>query len=661
MGKTGGSWAWTACVVVLVAMAGCGEDPEATKDAEDSAAAHELAYTESRAVCGHRTERRLALFGELHSHTSFSFDARSYGTVADPKKALEFARGGEIHLAPVGKDGTSKRIAKLGRPLDFAAITDHGEFLGEIGLCMTPGSAGYDSARCKKYRDPKALAEDGAFDFGVFLSSFKPKRPDDLADDKARAAMARTRWKAMQDAAEATYDRTEACKFTSFIAYEYTNTRGVSNMHRNVIFRNADVPELPITFFEATTEWQLWRALDKACARDGKGCDALSIGHNSNLSNGHYFIPRYDGATGKAKQASNAGLRSRVEPLVEMFQHKGDMECRNGMDKTVAHDPMCAFEKQRPADDEQCEEDKPGVFGMRLHGCVHRLDFIRPALVEGLKESARIGVNPYRFGLVAATDTHNATPGHVSSTGFPGHVGVADDSPDKRLAFEGTSTHDGVINNPGGLAGVWAVENSRDAIFEALSRRETFATSGPRIRIRMFGGWGYDKAMCGDADKLAKADDAGVPMGSSMKAPPSGATLPTFAVWAEGDAGTSENPGTKLSHLQLIKGWVDKDGKGHSKVFDIAGKYDPKATADAKTCKPSAAGVEKLCAVYEDTTWEPGQRALWYARVIEQPSCRWSTRECNSLPEKDRPEACKSAKIPKTVRQRAWSSPIWSP
>jgi hypothetical protein len=642
-------------LVLSVVGVGCSDPAPAETPAEVA-----LQYTEERAACAHRNGRRIALYGELHSHTAFSFDARSYGTKLTPAQAYMFARGEETTLPPLGDVGDVDRKLRIGRPLDFAAVTDHSEFLGEIGLCTTPGSAGYDSVRCKKYRDPAAKAEDGAFDFGVFLSSYAPKRPSDVAPEKDRAEMARTRWKAMQSGAEAAYDRTSSCDFTSFVAYEYTNTRGVSNLHRNVIFRNDQVPDLPVSFFEATTHWKLWDALDKACPRDGKGCDALSIGHNSNLSNGHYFIPEYAGATGDAGQSAKASLRARVEPLVEMFQHKGDMECRNGMDPAVADDPLCTFEKQRPADAEQCPEDKPGTFGMRLLGCVHRLDFVRPALIEGLKEAARLGVNPYRFGLVGATDTHNGTPGHVSPHNFPGHVGAADNTPHKRLAVHGTTTHDGVINTPGGLAGVWAVENSRDAIFDAFDRRETFATSGPRIKLRLFGGWAYDTGLCSDPGWLAKADDGGVPMGSALTPPPSGSTAPRFVVRAEWDPGTEAVPGAKLSHLQIIKGWLDADGKAHQKIITVAGKSDSKLDANTETCAPPSGGQESLCAVFTDDDWQPGQRALWYARVIELPTCRWSTRTCNALPDSEKPSACTDPKIAKTVKQRAWSSAIWS-
>ena len=642
------------CGLLPLVGAACSEDP-----APEQKPAVTVAYTEERAACSHRDKRRVALFGELHSHTAWSFDARSYGTTLTPAQAYQFAAGAELPLPPL--DGsTTPRKGRLDRPLDFAAITDHGEFLGEIGLCTTKGSAGYDAKRCTDYRDPEAAPEEGAFDFGVFLSSYAPKRPSDIAPEADRKTMTQARWQAMQKGAEDAYDRTADCGFTSFIAYEYTNTRGVSNLHRNVIFRNANVPDEPITFFEATTHWALWHALDKQCRRDGQGCDALTIGHNSNLSNGHYFIPRYDKATAPASQAEQAGLRARTEPLVEMFQHKGDMECRNGMDKGVADDPACGFEKQRPADAELCPEDEPGTFGMRLQGCVHRLDFIRPALVEGLKEAARIGENPYRFGLVAATDTHNGTPGHVSPHDFPGHVGAADNSPKKRLAVHSTVTHDGVINNPGGLAGVWAVENSRDAIFEAFDRRETFATSGPRIRIRLFGGWGYDATLCERADWLDKADDGGAPMGSYLPPQSSGSTAPKFVVRAEWDAGTEAHPGTPLSHLQLVKGWVDDQGKGHQQVFTVAGNADDKTTVDTTTCAVPGGGHKVLCAVFTDPNWQPGQRALWYARALELPSCRWSTRTCNKLPSASKEPACNDATIAKSVRQRAWSSPIWS-
>lgn len=646
-------------------------DTALNDDTDDDAAAgvdaHNgvpLTYTEQRAPCTHRTKRRLALFGELHSHTAFSFDARSYDTLVTPAEAYRFARGEPVHLAPLDKDGKPTREAQLDRPLDFAAITDHGEFLGEIGLCTTKDSAGWDSEVCMKYRDPAEDPETGAFTFGTLLASTKPKRLTTIAAEPARLAMAKQRWQAMQAAAHASYDRTNACVFTAFSAYEYTNTRGVSNIHRNVIFRNDTVPDAPITLFEATSEHDLWRALDDQCANDGKGCDALSIGHNSNLSNGRYFLPTYEGTTAKADQQQRANLRARVEPLVEMFQHKGDMECRNNMplgpdEAAIDTDPLCDFEKLRNKETEMCTDDKPGAGGMRLWGCLHRLDFVRAALKQGLVEAARLGVNPYRFGLIGATDTHNGTPGNTSSFGFPGHVGLADNTAHKRLG-SGTVTHDGIINNPGGLAGVWAVENSRDAIFEAFSRRETFATSGTRIKVRLFGGWGYDKGLCGDADGLGKADDGGVPMGGVLQEPPAGTTAPTFFVQAAWDPGVTGKPGSKLSHLQLIKGWIDDAGKVHEKVVTVAGKDDPASKGDAATCQPAVGGHEQLCATWTDPDYKAGQRAFWYTRVIELPSCRWSTRECNALPAKDRPTSCSDAGLVKLVRQRAWSSAIWS-
>jgi len=655
--------------MLCVASVGCSEDSAGKADDGADDGADLLTYTEKRAVCGHRDKRRIALYGELHSHTAFSFDARSYDTLVTPAQAYMFARGDKVGLAPLDASGKPSRTAKIDRPLDFAAITDHGEFLGEIGLCMTENSAGWGSAKCKKYRDPTQDPETGAFEFGTLLAAISPKRPTDIAVESERAKMARVRWKAMQAAADAAYDRSEACKFTAFAAYEYTNTRGVSNLHRNVIFRNDKVPDLPITFFEAPTEYALWRALDEQCATDGKGCDALSIGHNSNLSNGHYFSPTYEGVTDKAGQADRGRLRTRVEPLVEMFQHKGDMECRNGMpagkdEAAVAADPLCDFEKLRAADTTLCSDDKPGAGGMRLWGCLHRLDFVRGALKQGLVEAERLGVNPLRFGFIGSTDTHNGTPGQTDGHDFAGHVGVADDSDDKRLG-SGTVTHDGIINNPGGLAAVWAVENSRDAIWEAFTRRETFATSGPRMKIRLFGGWDYPTGLCGQTDSIDVADDGGVPMGGVLKTAPAGAKGPTFYAQAQWDPGTAGKPGSKLAQLQIIKGWIGADGKVREKVVGVAGKADGGLkAADVETiatgCKAPAGGHESLCAVWRDGDYEAGQRAFWYARVVELPSCRWSTRACLKLAEKDRPGGCSDKSVRKVVRQRAWSSPIWS-
>ena len=402
-----------------IASDGCLSD-ECSGPNDTSAPTRLVTYTEEREECAHYTPNRMALFGEFHSHTGFSFDARSYDNVLTPVDALAFARGEEVLLSPLGPDGKGTRPVSLDRPLDFAAITDHGEFLGEIYHCSTPGAAGYDSPKCEAYRQPESQ---GAFDFGVMLALDEPERDEDYCGGDVANCMeaAKIRWKAMQQAAEEAYDRSSSCGFTSFVAYEYTNTIAVSNLHRNVIFRNAQVPDLPISHFEAPSPWLLWKALDSECNQADTGCDVIVLPHNSNLSNGNLFFPDYPGAKNLNEEREMAQLRARMEPVVEMFQHKGDMECRNDMAFVNAdHDPFCDFEKVRETI-QDCGQEL-GTGGMRLWGCVHRLDYVRNVLKLGLKEGDRLGVNPYELGFIGSTDTHNGTPGYVDDHDFQGHV-----------------------------------------------------------------------------------------------------------------------------------------------------------------------------------------------------------------------------------------------
>ncbi|MEM9691795.1 MAG: DUF3604 domain-containing protein, partial [Myxococcota bacterium] len=290
-------------------------------------------------------------------------------------------------------------------------------------------------------------------------------------------------------------------------------------------------------------------------------------------------------------------------------------------------------------------------------GCVHRRDFVRNVLKEGLAEEQRLGLNPYAFGFIGSTDTHNGTPGYVDDRDFQGHVGLVDDDAEKRLG-PGTITHDSLINNPGGLAAVWAEENTREAIFSAILRRETFATSGPRIRIRLFGGWDdLPEDLCSRDDRLEVAYREGVPMGGVL--PPRAAEpAPRFFVNAEWDEGTEQSPGTRLERLQIIKGWLDGEGVLRERVVDVVTFEGETPTVDDETCQTNGAGETSLCSVWTDPDFDPDASAFYYARVIEGPSCRWSQRQCLALAD-PKPEGCTNGRVPTTVQQRAWSSPIW--
>ncbi len=617
------------------------------------------------APCADHDPLRRAYFGDLHIHTRHSFDANAFDVVTTPRQAYKFAKGEPVLLPPLDASGAGTRSIQIDRPLDFAAVTDHSEFLGEIEQCTTPGSMGYDSTRCVTLRtDPTGI--NGAATFGFLLTPVQPARDAAICgpDGTGCVPVAESVWRRMQLAAEAEYDRSAACTFTTFVGYEYTAATFISTNHRNVIFRNSRVP-FPTTVFEQPTEQGLWSELKATCLDAGTGCDVLAIPHNSNESNGRMFQVEYPGATTPAEEQAAALFRAQMEPVLEIYQHKGDSECRNGLSGVIgAPDELCEFEKEVQPTFEDCG-DGVGSTGAARRGCYSRRDYARGILLEGLKEVERIGANPYQLGFIGSTDTHNGTPGAVMENGFLGHRGLDDDTPARRLG-RGTLTLGGISFSPGGLAGVWAEENSRDSIFDSLRRREVFATSGPRIAPRFFGGWGLPAGLCSDPDMIQSAYAAGVPMGAVLPMPPPAATAPAFLVSALKDVGTVAMPGTQLQRIQIVKGWRE-NGESHVQVYEAAGDPENGATVDDTTCQTSGAGFDSLCGLWTDPDFDPTEHAFYYARVVENPTCRWSTWECNALgvdcsnPGSIPPEftQCCNPDFPRVIQERAWTSPIF--
>jgi len=287
---------------------------------------------------------------------------------------------------------------------------------------------------------------------------------------------------------------------------------------------------------------------------------------------------------------------------------------------------------------------------------------VRTALLEGLIQEARIGVNPFRYGFVAGTDSHIAAAGGAEEYGYPGHGGAG--------APAGSSVPKGLPDdlefNPGGLAVLWAEENSRESLWAALRRRETYGTSGPRMGVRLFGGFGLSDDLCGSKDFVREGYAKGVPMGSILPPAPPGVQEPRFAVWAQRDPGTPGHPGAPLQRIQIVKGWLD-EGRVRESVYDVAGTPRNGADVDLSDCTPRGAGADQLCTVWHDADFEPGP-AFYYARVVENPTCRWSARICvaNHVDCKDLSKvpdelaACCREDHHWTVQERAWTSPIWS-
>jgi hypothetical protein len=347
-----------------------------------------------------------------------------------------------------------------------------------------------------------------------------------------------------------------------------------------------------------------------------------------------------------------AQRRARWEPLVEVMQHKGDSECLLSGDTT---DEECGFEKLPYGD-----------FGGRYSALLgggepQRGQFVREALKRGLALEAEFGANPFRYGLLASTDTHLGTPGLVSERDFPGHGGAGTPVGDALPV----GLPDALEFGPGGLAVIWAEENTRSALFDALLRREVYGTSGPRPVLRLFGGFALPLDLCGRRDFVARGYADGVPMGGIVEGLPEGAGGLRFAVQALQDPGTEAEPGAPLQRIQIVKGWLADDGL-HERVLDVAGGPND-AAVDLASCERRGSGHTRLCTVWEDPDFDPAVPAFYYARVLENPSCRWSQYVCSAARvDCGDPgtvtfglEGCCDPAHRPTVQERAWSSPIW--
>ena len=608
---------------------------------------------EQREPCADRSALRNLYFGDLHVHTAYSFDAHVFDVRATPVDAYRFARGEPLALPPLGPDGRGTQELRLDRPLDFAAVTDHSEFLGEVESCLVPGSTGYDEPACAAFR---AGGGAGQAVFGVQTTSPDPERDATVCgpDGNACLVQASAVWRRTIDAANDAYDRTSRCSFTTLVGYEYTANTGGSSQHRNVLFASDRVPP-PTTYVEQPTSEGLWRELRATCLDAGTGCDVLAIPHNPNQSNGRLLRVEYAPGSTLDEQRAQAAARAAIEPLVEIFQHKGESECLSGLSGALGDaDEACGFEKLRTPPFDDCG-DGVGAGGTGNGGCVSRRDYVRGALLEGLAEDARLGVNPLPLGVVASTDTHNGTPGAVDERTFLGHRGSVDDMADERLASEGARS--GTTFNPGGLAAVWAEENTREAIFAALARREVYGTSGPRIALRVFAGWSFGADACSDPGLLQAGYDLGVPMGGVLPTRDDAASAPVIVVSALRDAGTAARPGARLERVQIVKGWLD-GGIARERVYDVAGQAGV-GRVDAATCATDGAGFDELCTVWRDPDFDPAQHAFWYVRVLEVPTCRWNAWACRDAADGARPASCDDPAVPKTIRERAWSSPVF--
>lgn len=560
-------------------------------------------------------------FGELHIHTQNSFDAYTTGVRAKPEDAYRYARGEAI-------DHVSGQKIRNERPLDFMALTDHAEYLGVLPTLSDPEGplAATEIAKAVLSGD-RERAQAAMMKVVMSIGTNPPTEVKELTPAEVRKPL----WQKYIDLAEQYY---EPGVFTTLVGFEWTLIPDGKNLHRNVIFRGTDVPDLPFSAFDSDKPEELWQWLDNARAT---GSDVLAIPHNSNISDGLMF--QLEDSWGKPIDKAYADARLRNEPLVEITQIKGTSDTH----------PLLS-----PNDEWANFEIMGEILGAERQGAV-KGSYAREAYLNGIKMQAEQGFNPYQFGLVGASDSHNASV-PVEEDNYTGKMGHTDGTPEARrkgsLLVSNSLTY-----SASGLTGVWAESNTREGIFDALKRKEVFATSGPRISVLLFAG-DYPREVPEGGISLTELYQTGKPMGSKLMATDK---PPRLYAWAMRDANNAP-----LQRLQIVKGWATADGELREQVFDVAcsdnQSPDPTthrcpdngATVDTSTCSVSdATGAAQLATVWEDPTFDASQHAFYYARVLENPTCRWSTWDAlrNGWPLPD--------SVPATLQERAWTSPIW--
>jgi hypothetical protein len=577
----------------------------------------------------HANETRL-LWGDTHLHTSYSFDAFTLGNAtADPDTAYRFAKG-----LPVIHPG-HRALVRIDRPLDFLVVTDHAEGLGAMAELAAGNPLLTDNERGQRWRQMLAEGKlNEVLTEVVQLGTVSPEAIAFLSDDR----VFRSAW---ERSAESADRHNKPGKFTAFIGWEWTSTPDGLNLHR-IIFtpdgKDKAAQYLPFSLNDSEKPRDLWNWLEKTASE--LGTDFVAIGHNSNLSNGRFF-PLVD-EDGRPVDAEYARLRERWEPVEEITQYKGDSETHPLL---APSDEFADFERYRHLLDGGALEHKPGSYA-------------RSALIRGLQLEGEIGVNPYKFGMIGATDTHTGLASAEEGK-FLGKY--AQDSIPETKAKETVPGSVGWDASAMGFAGVWATENTREAIVEAFRRKEVYATTGPRIRLRFFGGWDFKARDVRAKDLAAQGYGKGVPMGGELASAPRG-KAPTFLISAVKDPLDGN-----LDRVQVVKGWVAADGSAQERIYDVAWSGDRKPDDDGRLQAvgdtvslttgryDNSIGAAELTTVWVDPDFDPAVRAVYYVRVIQIPTPRHTLLDTIALQEP--PEAAEGHAS--VIQERAYSSPIW--
>lgn len=545
----------------------------------------------------HNANRNL-LWGDLHIHTALSYDAFTMGTRALPDDAYRFMKGETI------MHGYGYPI-RAGRPLDFGAVTDHSEYLGVPRHLAGGDSDKPDQRVIDALKDGNALKYSALYLHRVLSKMASRETREKIFGSDDLKPVSESAWHELIAAAE---HHNDPGRFTTFVAYEWSSMPDGRNLHRNVIYRSSEAPDYPFSSRDSSNPEDLWDELDR---QRELGMDALAIPHNGNVSGGRMY--EATNFNGDSVTAEYSAQRQRNEPLSEIFQIKGTSETHPQLSP---RDEFADFEIMDILLKAVTEFSEP------------RGSYARDALRTGLEFAHREGFSPFQFGVIGSSDSHNASFS-VEEDNYHGKLPLLDGTPAQRLGLAVISPEMSRVTAYGaaGLVAVWAEENTRESLFKAMKRKETYATSGPRISLRFFAGSGYHPDMLAE-EWLEQAYAMGVPMGAELVAPVDGS--PSFIL-----AAMKDPLGADLARLQIIKAWVDKAGVSHEQVIDLS----------------SSEGQGELSVVWEDPEYDPTQHALYYARAIQVPTRRYSTYDAEVLGIE--PPA------PVTIRERAVSSAIW--
>jgi hypothetical protein len=580
-------------------------------------------------------------FGDTHLHTGFSMDAGAFGARLTPRDAYRFARGEEV----VSNTG---QPVKLSRPLDFLVVADHSDGMGFFPQLMGGDPELLATPQGRKWYDQIRGGRGGEAALDIIVSFGKGEMPKGFP--LPGTAAYRNAWMETIKAAEAYND---PGRFTAFIGFEWTSNTGGNNLHRNVIFRGTGAqaalvePYTTLAPLGSDNPADLWKYM--AVTQEKTGSEVLAIAHNGNLSNGRMF-PMVE-ASGRAIDKEYVQTRARWEPLYEVTQTKGTGEAHPFLSP---NDELAAFELWDRAN---------------LDGTVPKtrdmleFEYARSGLKNGLVLEARLGTNPFKFGLIGSSDAHTGLAA-MEEDNFFGKTAPQEPSPERmtKAFFDNPKTGVRIMDwevGASGYAAVWATDNSREAIFDAMKRRETYATTGSRMIVRFFGGWEFAAADASDRLPAAIGYGKGVPMGGDLVAAPAG-KAPTFLV-----AALKDPIGANLDRIQIVKGWVDSDGRAQEKVYDVAWSGDRKPGRDGKlppvgstvdvanATWTNTIGAPELIAVWKDPQFDPKLRAFYYLRVLEIPTPRWTAYDAKRFGVKPLPETRM------TIQERAFTSPIW--